>query len=294
MHARKKRLCSIKRTLESMPVPDTAVDQAFEHFRGTGALPEDLRIARQVIRRALSNEGPRHPQLRPKGCQREYSARVMLLWEATCEHPRWRQAARDVLQREVRNGADPTDRGFLADRDVPDLGGIGIVLQGFYSRHAIPPYVHHANRIVDGLVRLRRRCPQGEAFDPWNAQLAAAADAFAVDGTLPCDPLLREAILLNAEFGTLQQNTAGRDVADILAAFDRLAAADDDEREHALRAVVAFFKNGIPPLGQRSGSKSKGNVYKEKHKDADMIVRSFGFLPDRQLCLQEAGEDLDP
>ena len=48
-----------------------------------------------------------------------------------------------------------------------------------------------------------------------------------------------------------------------------------------------FFQHGIPPLGKRSGSKSKGSVSKEKHDDAAVIEKkndeSFGLLPDDLL-----------
>ena len=48
-----------------------------------------------------------------------------------------------------------------------------------------------------------------------------------------------------------------------------------------------FFQHGIPPLGKRSGSKSKGSVSKEKHFDATVIEQtdedSFGLLPDDLL-----------
>jgi len=48
-----------------------------------------------------------------------------------------------------------------------------------------------------------------------------------------------------------------------------------------------FFQHGIPPLGKRSGSKSKGSVSKEKHYDATVIEQtdedSFGLLPDDLL-----------
>jgi hypothetical protein len=48
-----------------------------------------------------------------------------------------------------------------------------------------------------------------------------------------------------------------------------------------------FFQHGIPPLGQRLGSKSKGSVSKEKHEDATIEERTFGCLPDESLCKQD-------
>lgn len=48
-----------------------------------------------------------------------------------------------------------------------------------------------------------------------------------------------------------------------------------------------FFKHGIPPLGKRSGSKSKDSVSKEKHDDAVVIEKkndeAFGLLSDEIL-----------
>jgi hypothetical protein len=51
--------------------------------------------------------------------------------------------------------------------------------------------------------------------------------------------------------------------------------------------MKTFFQDGIPPLGRRSGSKSKGSVSKEKHDDALMIECVFQVLPDERLCRQD-------
>ena len=50
-----------------------------------------------------------------------------------------------------------------------------------------------------------------------------------------------------------------------------------------------FFKNGIPPLGQFTGSKiSIDNVdSKEKHDDARLVEDTFEYLPDETVLLQD-------
>lgn len=49
--------------------------------------------------------------------------------------------------------------------------------------------------------------------------------------------------------------------------------------------MKTFFQDGIPPLGERSGSKSRGSVSKEKHDDALLLERSdYGLFPDESLC----------
>lgn len=49
--------------------------------------------------------------------------------------------------------------------------------------------------------------------------------------------------------------------------------------------MKTFFQDGIPPLGERSGSKSRGSVSKEKHDDALLLERSdYGLFPDENLC----------
>jgi hypothetical protein len=55
--------------------------------------------------------------------------------------------------------------------------------------------------------------------------------------------------------------------------------------------MKTFFLDGIPPLGQRSGSGSRGtnSVSKEKHEDAELFERtSFGLLPDKVLCHRDS------
>lgn len=51
--------------------------------------------------------------------------------------------------------------------------------------------------------------------------------------------------------------------------------------------MKTFFLNGIPPLGERSGSKSRGSVSKEKHDDAVLLERTFGLFPDELVCRQD-------
>lgn len=51
--------------------------------------------------------------------------------------------------------------------------------------------------------------------------------------------------------------------------------------------MKTFFKDGIPPLGKRSGSRSRGSVSKEKHDDAVLFERQFGLFPDEYLCRQD-------
>ena len=48
-----------------------------------------------------------------------------------------------------------------------------------------------------------------------------------------------------------------------------------------------FFLNGIPPLGECSGSRSKGSVSKEKHDDAVLFERTFEMYSDAVLCRRD-------
>ncbi|MFO1052194.1 MAG: hypothetical protein U1F36_08275 [Planctomycetota bacterium] len=48
------RVDRLGQTLALRPIPPTAIDQAFEHFRGTGVLPDNQRLAHEVARLTLS------------------------------------------------------------------------------------------------------------------------------------------------------------------------------------------------------------------------------------------------
>ena len=52
--------------------------------------------------------------------------------------------------------------------------------------------------------------------------------------------------------------------------------------------MKSFFQHGLPPLGERSGSKSRGSASKEEHKDAVLIEHSFGILPDETIKRQDS------
>lgn len=55
--------------------------------------------------------------------------------------------------------------------------------------------------------------------------------------------------------------------------------------------MKTFFLNGIPPLDECSGSKSRGStrsvVSKEKHEDAVLFEQTFGLFPDNLVCRQD-------
>lgn len=254
----KRRLGRVKSTIATAPLRQAVVDRAFARFREYGELPEEERIADAVCRRALQRDHeksgvdavmdalyPDRPRLvvvQPGAKPEEPSVRECVFHEAVYGTAMVRKGARLALMWEVDKGADPTDRSFLADRTLPDFAAVGLSLLGFPERLAKPPYEEQAHRLFARQDDIRRRSPEGDAHELWLENYVDAAVQFSLDGTLPHDQLLAEAVLSGSEFEALMAHYRGEDVAEVMAAFDRLALADDDdERDDALDAVVAIY-----------------------------------------------------
>ncbi len=137
----KERVGRLSESLALRPIPPELIDQAFEHFRETGVLPEHQRVAHEVVLLTLNGrpEAPKGPEdvdaayatLRrlvqdwkarkdnPAAEPPRIPLREVLLNEAVHGTGAVHQAARSVLQLEVQAGADVTSNTFLADRAPP-------------------------------------------------------------------------------------------------------------------------------------------------------------------------------
>ena len=254
MRVREGRMARLKQAIDTLPIKRRAVDAAFTHFRETGWLPEEQRLADAVARRVLFGEAASQP-LSPlealilnvqvvSGHEQERlpTVREALFHQAVFETGVMRESARAAFVIHTANGHDPTDPQFLADKPPPDFAAVGMHLLGYPENLAKPPYVDQAHRLFERYAALRRRMDQS---DPdWFEPIADAMLAFEMRGELPADELVREVVLADAEMEVLWAHSKGRDVAEVMALFDKVQWLDGQEGEEALRALCEMARAG--------------------------------------------------
>ena len=258
------RVDRLGQTLALRPIPATAIDQAFEHFRGTGVLPDNQRLAHEVARLTLNGrpkpfQGP--GDLRAAIARLGFIAkelpdeahdpspppprnrlRGVLFDEAVHGSPAVREAARLALQLQVQAGVDVTADTFLADRPPPDFGCLGLHLLGFPECVAVPPYEAQAHRLFARQAAIRERIDHDDpnAFE----SIAAAIRRFRATAELPEDELLRECVLADTEFVALMQHMIGEGDAELLATLDDIVPTDGPEQTAPLRHLQELVRAG--------------------------------------------------
>lgn len=233
MRNSKKRLDKVGSRIEAMPITPAAENDAFERFRATGELPEHQTLAERTIERALHL-----PQHRP--------LRELLFHEAVHEWSVVRDAARLVLKLLVAVGQDVTSRNFLdEDMELPEYGSVGLHLLGFPECLVKPPYEDQARRLLGRLAFVRRRVPSGD--ERWFRSFAKMAARFFNHGELPDVGFERDVVLAYGEFLALGRNLWDEADPDVLAAFDKAARGEGEEREAAIGRLQELAVEGRVP-----------------------------------------------
>jgi hypothetical protein len=237
------------------------VRRAFAEFRETGELPERQRLAEAVVDELL---GPREaecdphvitvvlralggPQAKPKPFEvaPPRTVREHLFAEALYGDGIARNAARHAIAWAVDGGANVCAADFAAHHGLPTIGTVGLHVLGWPRRLVRAPYEEQARRLLARNEALQERVPND--VPAWREEVVDAVLAFEVDGDLPPEGLLREAVLVDAEFAALLRHRRGEDVAQELAAFDAAATNAGEERE----AAIACVQNMVRRRAQR-------------------------------------------
>ena len=250
-----KRLAELEQTIHSIPIPVAVVRKAFEVFKTTGELPDDIRLAHTVIRRckrgaAMSDlydstadwgtliraqmETPKRP---------DDPVTDALYDEAVFGDGVVREAARHLLRGFAKVGLDPTEPQFAGQEwDLPVFGSVGMDLLGIPERLAKEPYLEQAERLFTRVDLLRAIIPH----DPkWIGGLENAVEEFRRGGAWPEDNLLLEAVLVVGEVDAVVRHAVGgEDVAEIMSAFDVAATAVGEERQAAIGKVQQLARTG--------------------------------------------------
>ena len=244
------------------------VERAFTHvlreaygwFKDFGELPDDDRVAFEVVQQALRG-GNEHPledeaklaarvQRAGIAYQRREAigdtwpptVRALLFDEALFAHPALQKLARAQIAVEVTYGGDVESPGFGARHGIPIYGSIAMHIAGYPTRLALPPYKDQARRLFVRLDNIRGRIDHD---DPgWFEAQAEAVSRFYALGKLPDDELHLEALLVMVELDLLQKHKKGKDVAKAMALFNQLARPQDEHWDEALDKLCEMAKAG--------------------------------------------------
>ena len=155
-------------------------------------------------------------------------------------------AARAVLELLAGAGLDVTEPLFgkhgIKGDNLPDFGGVGTHMLGLPQRLAKPPYEAQGSRLFARYEQLRQRINRDDRA--WFAAFGEAVDLFHQLGELPEDELLRDAVLADAEVCALCRHVAGKDVTEVMGAFDVAAQASDCEKAVAIARVQELVAAG--------------------------------------------------
>jgi hypothetical protein len=255
--ATRKRLAKVACVLGAMPVPPGLAKAAFETFKATGQLPEDIRVATAVVGRVRC------------GYDSTWCPDGTLNWGATIQSalaamPRGKDdvmdellneavnatglvqaAARQVLMRLAAEGLDVTTTLF-ADESLPEFGTVGLAKIQFLERLVRRPYVRQGRRLIRRIERLQENLPLERE---WFTELGRAVECFQIAGERPDDDLMLELILAFGELSALMNHACGEDVRDLMALFDAIAKASGSQRESLIGQLQARAYGGefAPP-----------------------------------------------
>ena len=206
-----KRLEIAEHRIVNRPVPRRSVDRAFDVFRETGELPQDARIAGEVIAialqcrrgstdlrtgirelKALADAIERGDELPPSPdrCRRQ------LYNEAVYGEGDRKAAAREALMQQARLGVDVTSGDFLRDEPLPAFGAVGLHMTGYYERLAQGP---DGDRVRALYAKLERMTAEHSGDDAWWDAVLAAVRVFGDDGRLPDDAEQTKGVAVLAE-----------------------------------------------------------------------------------------------
>lgn len=251
MSRNQRRLEDVSRAIGSRPIPVALARAAFEHFKATGELPDDQRVAATVAQRVkLGFEAAANPtpefyrgivrDVMQNGRRPDDPYRDALIAEAIWCGGEVGRAARVILVSLVHHGHNVTDPIFVGCK-VPEIGSVAMELLGFDRLVAQPPYEAQAARLFARIGKLRPRLPKESG---WSHRMLEAVNAFQIDGNRPDDALVLEWALVLGELSTLWDHVLGLDVAEELAVFDAIGLATGHAREAAIERLQAMARAG--------------------------------------------------
>lgn len=227
-----KRLDRLTTAIHSTRPAPGAVNDALSHFLETGELPIHQEAAKSVVKRTLQ-------------MPHRVSLREQLLHEATSDLEYVRKPARFVLTALVGAGQNIASRNFLdEDMDHPTCGSVGLHLLGWPEILVRPPYEDQAVRVLLAHEALRRRLA-GDDYAIRN--FARDARDFMNEGKLPTNARDRSAVISYTEFLALHRILGDEEDAEVLAAFERVGTAPEEERDRAIEALQGLARDGRIP-----------------------------------------------
>jgi hypothetical protein len=254
MHkATKKQLTRLEHAIGSAPGNPAVTKAAFELFLKTGELPEDIRVAQAVADWAVTGVPPMHSMQRVDWGQlilaymQQAESPVEITYKALLAEaihgPGMVQVcARQALRSLAEAGADMRKPG-LSGIEMPLHGGVGMRMLGFPERFATGVQQGQFERLLARVDLLRERLPQGD--QRWFANMRLATERFQLDGEMPADERMLEAILVLGELSTLLRAKAGEAVEQELAAFASAASAAGAARTDAVQNLQELAAAGV-------------------------------------------------
>ena len=231
----RKRIDKVEQVLGRIPIPSAIVREAFQHFRRTGELPDDVRLAYHVRQRITL--GFDIPDTGNPTLDRQHMFRLAVVTPSRPKDP-WMDAlleeaifaddpvgwaAREVLRRFAQLGHDPSQPLMTNyTKPLPDYP-VGLHLLGVPECFALPPYEARAHALFARCDAIRERIDHEDRR--WFDEMYAACQRFADSDELPDDELMRDAVLGLHEFHELINHAVGNDVADAMAKIDAARVA---------------------------------------------------------------------
>lgn len=268
----RSRLARIDKAIRLLPLHASTVEDALEHFRQTGELPEQPRLADAVtkkvldpdwntedepnafaryLRAALARDEIAPGASTPAGAQnpRPSTALKTLYSEAVWGPEPVREIARKALLWYADDGTDVASIEWLADRKRPAFGTVGMMLLGYPDFLVVPPYEEQAQRLFVRYGELLEK--KGPCDEHFERRFLRASVAFYRHGDLPTDPLMRDIVLGSTELDALFGHRRGVDVAELMEALDQAALAGEDDREAAIgRVTDVVLRMGVEIVGR--------------------------------------------
>lgn len=238
-----RRLERIQDAIDAAPVQRHLLREEYEWFVKLGELPDDPRLAREVVDLAMRGGAEPEYDWSPPPAERVRpgeawppSVRGLLFDEALYAPQPVRDLARAAIATEVAYGGDVASPGFAAHHGIPMYGSVALHVTGWPAKLAVPPYEEQARRLFVRLDGVRARVPHD---DPrWFEAQAAVEVRFHAGGELPEDELHLDALLVAVELDLLAAHRRGKPVAKQLRQVGEAARAAGEERRELLRKVA--------------------------------------------------------
>jgi hypothetical protein len=259
MRAVDKRLGRVQQAIDASPICQATLRKEYKWFRCLGELPDDDRLAYEIVMQALRGGEEGHQRDATPYREREQprdqwppSVRGFLFDEALDANKLLRDLARSAIAMEVAWGGDVENPGFGARHGIPTYGCIALHVSGHRQKLKIAPYEAQATRLF---IRNDNVCGRiSEEASSWFPEFSKAMALFWHTGVLPDDELILDTVLIFVETNMLVAHRRGTDVTETMALLDAIARAKHDERDELLNELSAIAAAGGLP-----GSDSVGD-----------------------------------